>query len=192
MPDWILSAIASFGYGALFLATLVEGPVATVFGAFMASQALMHISGVFLIAVAGDLTGDVLLYGLGMTGRITTLPFCRRFYLRNAQQIRPLVAQFRTHPGRVLVTAKLTHAAGFIVLLSAGAARIPFWRFVGFNFLAALPKSAVLVLLGYVAGAAWAQINTWLWVFSCLCMAILCIAFTLYLRRRGIMALSGK
>ena len=183
MPEWVLPAISSYGYAALFLAALVEGPMATVFGAILASQGLLHIGGVYGVAVAGDLVGDILVYGVGMSGRATHSLVGRRFNLSRYPRFTPLLAQFRTRPGRVLVTAKLTHAAGFLVLLSAGAARIPFWRFLGFNLLATLPKSGVLVLLGFFAGEAWHRIDLWLWVFSCSFLVLFGIAFIVYLRR---------
>ncbi|HEY0207735.1 DedA family protein [Acerihabitans sp.] len=191
MPEWILTAISSYGYAALFIAVLVEGPMATVFGAALASQGLLHIGGVFAVSVAGDLTGDVILYGLGRSGRVTTSLLGRRFGLRDGGRLAPFLARFRAHPGRILVTAKLTHAAGFLVLLSAGAAKIPFWLFLGFNLLATLPKSGLFVLLGWIAGAAWARIDFWLWLFSCVFLAALGIAVLIYLRRNSGVALPG-
>ncbi|WP_413730323.1 DedA family protein [Sodalis sp. RH22] len=191
MPQWISTAIANYGYAALFIAVLVEGPMATVFGAILASQGLLHISGVYAVSVAGDLTGDVILYGLGRSGRITTLLLRRRFDLQGGRQLEPLMARFRRHPGRVLVTAKLTHAAGFVVLLSAGAAKIPLGLFLGFNLLATLPKSGLLLLLGWFAGAAWERINVWLWLFSCALLVSLAIAVVVYRRRNNGVELPG-
>ncbi|WP_213992925.1 hypothetical protein [Sodalis sp. dw_96] len=182
MPEWLLSAISNYGYAALFIAALIEGPMATLFGAALASQGLLHLGGVYTVAVAGDLTGDLILYGLGMSGRITALPWCRRFDL-GRRRLEPLVQRFRIHPGRILVTAKLTHVAGFVVLVSAGAARIPVWLFLGFNLLATLPKSGLLVLLGFFAGAAWQRIDLWLWLLSCSFLVVLCIMLVVYLRR---------
>ncbi len=191
MPEWILSAISSYGYAALFIAALLEGPMATVFGAILAAQGLLHIGGVYSIAVVGDLTGDLIIYGLGMSGRITTSLLYRRFDLNRCRQLGLLLEQFRTHPGRVLVTAKLTHAAGFLVLLSAGAARIPIWLFLRFNLLATLPKSALFVLLGYFAGAAWQRVDVWLYVFSCLFLIVLGVTLVVYLRRITGLVLPG-
>ncbi|QWA13121.1 hypothetical protein GTU79_10935 [Sodalis ligni] len=182
MPEWMLSAISNYGYAALFVAALIEGPMATLFGAILASQGLLHLGGVYAIAVAGDLAGDLILYGLGMSGRIAILPWRRRIDFGRWQPA-PLLERFRAHPGRILVTAKLTHAAGFVVLVSAGAARIPLWRFLGFNLLATLPKSGLFVLLGFFAGAAWQRIDLWLWIFSCSFLAVFCITLVVYLRR---------
>lgn len=192
MPEWATSAITSYGYAALFIAALVEGPMATVFGAILASQGLLQLGGVYTVAVAGDLTGDLILYGLGTSGRVTTALLCRRFNPGRCRQLDGFIAQFRSHPGRVLVTAKLTHAAGFLVLLSAGAARIPIWLFLRFNLLATLPKSGLLVLLGFFAGAAWRRIDLWLWLFSCLSLVVIGIILIVYLRRVTESVLPGR
>lgn len=191
MPDWILSAISSYGYAALFVAALIEGPMATVFGAVLASQGLLHLGGVYAVAVAGDLVGDLILYGLGRSGRLSRPLLCRRFDLGRYRHLGLLVERFRAHPGRVLVTAKLTHAAGLLVLLSAGAAKIPVWRFLGFNLLATLPKSGLFLLMGYCAGAAWHRIDIWLWMFSCSVLVVLGITLVLYLRRAAGSVLPG-
>ncbi|XBS71450.1 hypothetical protein ABK905_11245 [Acerihabitans sp. KWT182] len=191
VPEWMLSAVSSYGYAALFMAAIIEGPMATVFGAFLASQGLLHVGGVYAVSVLGDLTGDLMLYGFGMSGRITRWPRPRRFVLSRCRRLGPMLEKFRTHPGRVLIMAKLTHAPGFLVLLCAGAARVPLWLFVAFNGLATLPKSGLFVLLGFYAGAAWTRIDFWLWVFSCSCLAALGITLVVYLRRVSDVVLPG-
>ena len=50
------------------------------------------------------------------------------------------------------VDGKLTHAVGFAVLLAAGAARIRISVFVFYNLLGTLPKSCLLVVIGYFFG----------------------------------------
>jgi membrane protein DedA with SNARE-associated domain len=69
-----------------------------------------------------------------------------------------LAPRIRTRAGAMLLFGKLTHSAGFAVLLAAGAARVDLRRFLAFNLLGTLPKVLVLVLLGYWFGrlyAAW-------------------------------------
>jgi membrane protein DedA with SNARE-associated domain len=54
---------------------------------------------------------------------------------------------------------KLTHSAGFAVLLAAGAAHVPIRRFLAYNLLGTLAKSLVLVLLGYWFGKLYASLQ---------------------------------
>lgn len=183
MLDWISSLIASHGYLALFLAALVEGPIAAVIGAFLASQGLLDIRNVYLIAVSADLVGDLLLYGLGRSGRLPRSMTGDRGSPPNQLVFSALLDRFRAQPGRVLVSAKLTHAAGLLVLLAAGVARIPLKKFLWFNFIATLPKAAIFVVLGYFAGAAYTRIDHYIWVFSCGVLGVLGVLFVIYLRR---------
>ncbi len=143
----------------------------------------MNIFAVYGVSVLGDLVGDVLLYGVGRSSRLSK-PFLRR-RLDSAWHLKfsSLLHGFRTRPGRVLVTAKLTHAAGFLVLLTAGAARIPLKVFLEFNLLGTLPKSAVFVLLGYFAGAAYNHIDFYLWLFCCGVIVVLAVWGAYYVRR---------
>lgn len=178
-----MSFISIYGYAALFIAALVEGPMASVIGAFLASRGLLDLGGVYLISVLGDMGGDMILYGVGRSSRLARAFLRKRLDVAEHHRLLSLWQGFQTHPGRVLVTAKLTHAAGFLVLLSAGAARIPLKVFLGFNFLATLPKSAVFVLLGYFAGAAYNHIDFYLWLFSCGVILALVIGCLYYARR---------
>ena len=75
-----------------------------------------------------------------------------------------MMRRFRKEGARILVVGKLTHAAGFAILLSAGAARMPFGAFVLTNRLATIPKSMAFLALGWAVGSAcqrWASGVFW-------------------------------
>lgn len=183
-PDWIASAISTYGYAALFLATVVEGPIATVIGAFLAAQGLLQVDLVYAIAVAGDLVGDLLFYLVGRSGKLGGHVGWNRLNERRRKRLAVLREQLRAHPAGPLLLGKLTHAAGFLVLLAAGAARVPIVPFLGFNLLGTLPKVALFVLIGYFAGAAYNRIDTYLWIASCALFVVVLLGIGLYLRRR--------
>ncbi|TCW75493.1 hypothetical protein C5O80_37515 [Burkholderia sp. SRS-46] len=182
--DWLASIIASYGYVALFLASVIEGPIATVIGAFLASQGLLHVGVVYAIAVSGDLVGDLLCYGVGRSGRLPGLRWHAVSGARQQQRFAMLKTRFHAHAGSTLLAGKLTHAAGFLVLLAAGAARIPMARFLWFNLLGTLPKTALFVLIGYFAGAAYHRIDAYLWIASCAVFVLIFLGVGLYVRRR--------
>jgi membrane protein DedA with SNARE-associated domain len=183
--DSVSLAIAAHGYAALFLATLVEGPIATVIGAFLASQGLLDLAAVYAVAVAGDLAGDLLLYAIG---RAEWVPqrLRRMGYAGRVQRwLGASRGRLCAHAGRMLVFGKLTHAAGFLVLLAAGAARVPILPFVGYNLLGTLPKSAIFLLLGFFLGASYHRIDTYLWIASCVALLLVCVVVAVYVRRRA-------
>ncbi|WP_019939219.1 DedA family protein [Bordetella sp. FB-8] len=182
--DWISSSIASYGYVALFAAAVLEGPIATVIGAFLASQGLLDLSGVYATVVLGDLAGDLLYYYAGRFGSMPGRRWGSVLSARRQRHLKTVQAHLSRHAGKTLLFGKLTHAAGFLVLLAAGAAQIPLPRFLGYNLLGTLLKSAAFVLLGYFAGAAYHRIDTYLWLASCGVIALIGIAAGVVLRRR--------
>lgn len=148
----IVRLIGAHGLWLLFALTLIEGPVATVIAAAMAGRGLLDPAAVFAVAFAGDLAGDAVLYAIGrlspaLTRRLggargDALP-ARHGGWRKTMQHRAW---------QIIALGKLTHVAGFAVILAAGAARVPFGLFLGVSALATLPKVAVLVLAGWTLG----------------------------------------
>jgi membrane protein DedA with SNARE-associated domain len=149
--DWV-HYIATYGYAAVYLLAIVEGPVVTVLAAFLATEGVLSLPAVYAIAVAGDLTGDLLLYALGhwLSGVLPGKEDNWRGKIRQRMdKMKPYVQE---RAGRLLLFGKLTHSAGFVVLLAAGASRIRLDRFLFFNLLGSLPKSAVFVVIGVFFG----------------------------------------
>ncbi|MGA9855571.1 MAG: VTT domain-containing protein [Gammaproteobacteria bacterium] len=144
--------ISLYGYLAVFLLSIIEGPLVTVFAAFLAAQGILNVFAVSATVVAGDLVGDMLIYGVGrwLLGRLPWRLSIRSRAFRN--RIRLLCIDITQRAGHFLLIGKLTHAVGFAVLLAAGAARIRLSVFVLYNILGTLPKSCVLVVIGYFFG----------------------------------------
>jgi membrane protein DedA with SNARE-associated domain len=103
----------------------------------------------------------------------------------NADRVEALKDHFGSQGGRTLVIGKLTHSAGAAVLVAAGAARMPAGAFLWWNFIATLPKSAVFLALGYAFGAAYAQIDAWIFRASLGLLAVLVLGGVIWWRRRG-------
>lgn len=151
-------------YGLLVLAplALLEGPIVSVFGGYLAGRGLVPFNALLVLVVVADLVGDVMLYGIGRHGgRRVPQRWRGRLGLSPERQER-LVDEIHTHGTRMLAVGKLTHAMGFAVLTAAGAARFPFGRFVMVNLLATLPKSAAMVALGWWLGNSWQRADAWL------------------------------
>lgn len=176
-------------HGLTILAPLavLEGPIVTVIAAYLASLAYLDVRLVFVVVVLADLLGDSILYGVGRRGP-GALParWRSRFGVTEAR-LAALQGHFHAQGGRTLVLGKLTHSAGMVVLIAAGAARMPFWRFLGFNLVATLPKSLLFVVLGYTLGKAYTAIDGWIFriSFALLVLTVLAAA-AWFLYRRGV------
>lgn len=158
----IAALVASYGLVVLAPLAVLEGPIVTVIAAWLASQGLLGLPSVFVVVVAADLIGDGLLYGLGRGALGRVSPRWRKGLGLRPNRMAALVETFHSKGGRVLLAAKWTHAAGLPVLVAAGAARMPFWRFLQFNLLATVPKSLLFMIIGYTFGSAHAQIAGWI------------------------------
>ncbi|TDR79926.1 DedA family protein [Paludibacterium purpuratum] len=184
LTAWLPAALPVYGQPALFAAMVLEGPLATVLGAFLASRGLISLPQVYLLAIAADLAGDTLLYVLGRLGRVPTRLWRGARGLRRRRRALWLQAHLRQHAGRLLIAGKWTHALGFLVLIAAGAARLPFLPFLGWNLMATLPKAALFALLGFFGGAAYQRIDVYLWLFGCTAFAALLVVAGAWLRYR--------
>lgn len=175
--------ISHYGYLAVFLFSLVEGPIITIFAAFLASQGVLDAGMVYAVVVAGDLVGDLVYYAIGrwLIGR---LPW--RFGVRGQElrrRIDGLRGHIRTHAGRILLFGKLTQSAGFAVLLAAGAARVPIDTFTAYNVIGTLPKSAVLLAIGYFGGDFYKTLDSELQLIGLIGFIVICIVMIALLHR---------
>jgi membrane protein DedA with SNARE-associated domain len=144
--------LATYGYFALFPLAVVEGPAVSVFAAFLASRGVLELGPVYAVVVLADLVGDLLYYVAGrwLLGwlRARQAPWAHRLRGR----VEALAPRIRTRAGSMLLFGKLTHSAGFAVLLAAGAARVRIAPFVAYNLAGSIVKCALLVAAGYWFG----------------------------------------
>ena len=99
----VADILAAQGSMILFPLALVEGPVVVLTAAALADLAGLNLWAIWLVAVAADLVGDCILYGLGRF-----LPDAVPRSLRPKTQIAQLGRMFATSGATILLTAKLT------------------------------------------------------------------------------------
>lgn len=158
----ILALIVQYKYILLFPIALVEGPIVSVLGGFLASSGHLNPVAVFVVVLLGDLVADTVYYFLGRYGGAS---FIRKYgkYLRISDAaVQRLESHFQKHAGKTLFAAKFAHGLGFMTLFAAGMSGMPYRKFMVLNFLSAALKSAVLVIIGYYFGYAYQRINDYL------------------------------
>ena len=183
----IATIITNHGISILAPLAILEGPIVTVVAAYLASLNLLRLVDVIICVIIGDVIGDCILYWVGR-GMLDWLPLTLRMRFGvSRRRMAVLIRTFRDNGVRVLVVGKLTHAAGFAVLIAAGAARMSFGTFVLANFLATIPKSLALVALGYLFGSAHALIAEWFSLGSVVILAgvALIIAVIIWRKRKS-------
>lgn len=148
-------------YGLIFLAVVVEGPLVTMAVGLLLTQKFLNPFIAYTIILTAELLSDTLYYSLGRWGKKKV---AARFLKQGKQSPeRPdrLKKIFAKHPGKTLFIGKMTHLAGVPTLISAGMAQVPFWLFMFFETLATVPKSFILLLVGFYIGQSITTINTY-------------------------------
>jgi len=136
---------------------VVEGPIVTILAGFLASLGYVNLFLVYLIIVAGDVTGDCIWYAAGRWGRRGFSGRWGKYTGITPERLLRIERHFEKHAGKTLLLGKLTHAVGSLVLVGAGVARVKPRRFILFNLMATVPKSLALLLFGYYFGKAYGQ-----------------------------------
>jgi membrane protein DedA with SNARE-associated domain len=156
--QWLLH----YKYFLFFPIVVVEGPIITIIAGFLSSLGQMNFYLAYLLAVAGDLTGDSLYYCLGRWGGNPYLARWIKYLGLTKERLAHLEGYFSHHAGKTLVLTKFTQGIGFAVLTAAGLAKVPYRKFLWYNLLPTIPKSFVLLLVGFYYGKAYLRINEYL------------------------------
>jgi membrane protein DedA with SNARE-associated domain len=184
-PDHFLQWLLVYRYLILFPLVALEGPIITIIAGSLVATSFMSAPVAFLVIVAGDLFGDSFYYFLGKWGGRKAIERWGRFIGINPVLAENLENHFDNHAGKTLFLGKISHGIGGIFLVAAGMANMPYSRFIWFNFLATLIKSAALLLVGYYFGQALVHINSIIQLVAFILIVVFIFAaVTYYLSRK--------
>jgi membrane protein DedA with SNARE-associated domain len=139
------------GYLLLLPLSILEGPIVTVLAGSITAAGFLDSWTVLGIVVLGDLIGDTVFYSLGRWGTSFLLRYGGGIGLTPGK-LAQLRLRFAARSRSTLVVGKLTHSIGALVLVAAGAARMNYLEFLLINLVTTIPKSAILLLVGYYLG----------------------------------------
>jgi membrane-associated protein len=156
----VLTALADDPLRAVLLVVvgaLLEGPVVTVTAAALAGVGVLSWWSVWLAAVSADVLADTLLYALGRhSGHGRSRRMLARLGLTDERRD-ALTARVRTHLPQVVISAKLVDLGAVPAFLAAGLAGVGLRRFLSWVVPATMVRSAVLVGIGFLAGARFSE-----------------------------------
>ena len=165
--EHLLTLFEHYKYLVILPIAIVEGPIIAVISGFIVSLGLANGYIIYILLLLGDLIGDSLHYALGRYGREKRwLGRIRDFFGYDDDVENFLQKHFEMHKGKTFIVAKVSHGLGGAVQVAAGMARVNYRQFFWWNFIGTLPKSLILMLIGYYAGHSYIKINTYLGVIS--------------------------
>lgn len=182
--EWLLV----YKYFVLFPIMVLEGPIITIISGFLSSLEILNIYLAFVIVVVADLVGDFIYYSLGRWGRTGFVDKWGKYIGITKEKVEKLENHFKKHTKKTLVIGKISHAIGGPILFAAGVAHVKVSTFFWFNFIATLPKTSVLLLIGYYFGQAYLQLNDYLDYVAYGIIAILVFYFLIKILIRKIRA----
>jgi membrane protein DedA with SNARE-associated domain len=155
MTDWL----ATWGYlgvfGLVFIGNIgIPVPEETVLlvAGFMAGRGELELRTLYLVGILSAVSGDCFGFGWGRIGG-------QRLFERLAQRCRfvrvrydRLQEFFKTHGSKAVFMARFVAGARFLAGPMAGAAGMPFWRFLGWNLLGAFVWCTLVITVGYLVG----------------------------------------
>jgi membrane protein DedA with SNARE-associated domain len=196
-PHNIAQVLETWGYIGIFLCVFVgnlglpvpEESVVLAAG-FLAGRDIMDLKAVLVVAFISAVIGDNFGYMLGRTGGRTVMlrvagssSWMRWRYLW-------FKAFFDAHGNKTIFLARFVAGLRFMAGPMAGALRMPFWRFFGWNVSGAAVWCAAVAYLGFILGDRWEAVaghlhsaSQWLMIVTVIVMAGL---YPLWLRRRTI------
>ncbi len=172
----------------MFVAMVIEGPIVTITAAFLSSLGYFNILAVFLLSVAGDVVGDIILFYIGYFGGQKILPKVQRFLGIGDEVLEKLKAQFHRNSERIIFYVKSTTGLSYIAFITAGTLHMKIAKFVKNSILGGLVWSSFLVLIGYFFGFAAERISKYI-EFAGVAIFILAIStivfINIYKRKRA-------
>ncbi|MGC9599005.1 MAG: DedA family protein [Minisyncoccia bacterium] len=173
----IVSWLLAYRYPILYPLAIVEGPVVMMISGFLVRLNFFYFWPVYFLLIAGDLTGDILWYLLGRHGARSFIEKYGKFFSITEENVEKAEQFFNKHQWKILFISKITMGFGFALatLIAAGAAKVPFKKYLTINFLGQFVWTGVLMAVGYFLGNLYIMVDKSLrWAFI---IALIVIAF---------------
>lgn len=146
-----------FAEDAIFVGFVVPGETAAVLGGVSASQGHVHLTWIFLLVVGAAIAGDSVGYEVGkhVGPRLLHIRPLRR-HQRRLDEARRFLAR---NGGVAVFMGRFVAFFRAVMPALAGLSEMPYRRFLTFNAAGGLVWGVSFVLLGYLAGNSYAQIE---------------------------------
>lgn len=174
----IFDFLSHYGYWLMLPLMIIEGPIITIIASMLAKLGAFNIFIIFILSVAGDMIGDIILYWLGYTFGIGFVRRVGRYMGITEKLVLRMEKYFEKHGGKTIFTVKATTGLCWATFTAAGIVKMDFKKFVKYSFWGGLAWSGFLVTLGYFYGYMWVELKQYIewagWV--AVALAIISIA----------------
>ncbi len=159
-PQEALTILEHYKYLLIFPITVVEGPIIIIISGFLVYLGFLNAISAYIILSIADIIGDSLYYAIGLYWRrwAWIKKYARLLgYNENSEAF--LESHFRKHKGKTFLLAKISHGIGGAIQIAAGIARVNYWQFLFYSIIGTLPKTLILMLIGFYLGSSYIKID---------------------------------
>ncbi len=174
----LVSWLLTFRYPIAFPLAIVEGPLVMLLSGFLIRIGFFSFLPIYLILMAGDLTGDVFWYFVGRNGGRPLIEKYGRFVNLNEENVERAEGFFKDHQIKILFISKITMGLGFALatLVAAGMAKVPFKKYFTINLFGQFIWTGILLAAGFFLGNFYTWVDKslrWAFVISLIIIAAL-------------------
>ena len=157
---WVVDRVREWGYAGIFAMMFVESSfvpfpseVAMIPAGYLAARGEMDPYLATAAGLLGSVGGALLNYALAVWLGLPLLERVARYFLIGAERFESAERYFEDHGEITTFAARLIPGVRQLISVPAGLARMRLGRFVFYTALGSGLWSAVLVAIGYLAGA---------------------------------------
>lgn len=199
VAETILQTLTDFfnryGYWVVFFGVMLEngglplpGETVLLFAGFLAYQGEIHLTWAIAIAICGATIGDSLGYSLGRFGGAAFFErYVRRFKMLSRQFDHSKVL-FQKHGHWAVFTGRFIAGLRIFAGPLAGLFRMPYPRFLVFNFSGAVVWATAIGCIGFFFGSSWERLLHFIKDFHRITLGVAIVAgiagVLMYLRKK--------
>ncbi|MEO8044466.1 MAG: VTT domain-containing protein [Spartobacteria bacterium] len=168
----LILRLDNWGYVIVFLIVMLEcqaflgffmpGESMVMVAGFMAGQDVLDVRVLIVVVASAAIIGDSIGYEFGRRlGRDWLRLHGQKFWLR-PERLDRMDAFFLRYGGLSVLFAHFLHVGRALMPFFAGAARLPYLRFLVFNAVGCVLWSTIFSLVGYVFGQSWHLVDRWI------------------------------
>ncbi len=156
--------ILKYKYLVLFPILVLEGPITTIVCGALASSPShpFNIPFLFIFIIFCDIAGDSIYYVIGRFAGKKLIKKFTEWRGKEKQYDEVLKDYFKKHGGKTVSIGKISHGLGWPVMVAAGSAHMDYFLFCLYGLLISIPKSALLLAIGYYYGKDYTYIVDYL------------------------------
>lgn len=171
--DQIIAIIYQFGYGGLFLASLLENLIPPIpsevimpLGGFLAGTGKLNLFLVIVVCTLGSTLGNIPYYRLGRyfnKKKLTDFVVkYGKYFFTKPEYVEDLYEVFDKNDKHIVFFGRFIPGARAFIWIPAGSSRMNFWLFFWYTLSGTAVWTVFLVVLWYRLGERWEDVTKYI------------------------------